>query len=167
MQRFQITGALYERKKRRCELSTPRHHAEMTRIPLPGKRIRTRVIVRALFSPTTWSNQGYDRRSDHYSKSDENTYCECEYAEHGASGRLCFFCFSLREKSRIDRNKRPRERSLTKKILQKVWNLERSVESIRRIRAPPKIVVHRPLAYESNESTRKDTGSDEKGVLRA
>ena len=50
---FQSAGAAYGRKKRRCVLSTPRHHAEITMSPVMGNRMRTSVIVS---SRRGWSN---------------------------------------------------------------------------------------------------------------
>ena len=48
--RFQATGAVYERKKRRWLLSTPRHHAEKTSRPAPGNKILTRRMVNSRVS---------------------------------------------------------------------------------------------------------------------
>ena len=51
MAAFHITGAVYEMKNLRWLLSTPRHQAETTSSPAPGKRIRTSVVVSARFGP--------------------------------------------------------------------------------------------------------------------
>jgi len=45
------TGAAYERKNFRWLFRTPRHHAERTRKPAPGKNSVTRRTVRSRFSP--------------------------------------------------------------------------------------------------------------------
>ena len=48
---FHITGAVYESRKRRWLLSTPRHHADSTSSPAPGNRMRTsRIVSVALFA---------------------------------------------------------------------------------------------------------------------
>jgi hypothetical protein len=49
--RLNSTGDAYDRKKRRCELSTPRHQAESTSMPTPGKIRRTSRTARARASP--------------------------------------------------------------------------------------------------------------------
>ncbi len=51
MVRFQATGAAYEAKNRWWLLSTPKHHADITKIPAPGNKTWTMRIVNCLVSP--------------------------------------------------------------------------------------------------------------------
>ncbi len=48
---FQTTGAAYEIRNLWWLFSTPRHHADMTIRPTPGKRMRTMRIVRSRVAP--------------------------------------------------------------------------------------------------------------------
>ena len=57
MARFQKTGATYETKKRRWLLRIPSAQALTTRIPVMGKRMRTRVTVSACFSGDHWKKK--------------------------------------------------------------------------------------------------------------
>jgi hypothetical protein len=52
MATFQMTGAAYDRKNFRWLFSTPRHQADRTSRPAPGKRIRTSRIASSRFSPS-------------------------------------------------------------------------------------------------------------------
>src|SRR3569833_294567 len=48
---FQSTGAENDSRNLRWVFRTPRHHAEITKIPAPGKRMRVKRIVSARRSP--------------------------------------------------------------------------------------------------------------------
>src|SRR5256886_7561948 len=50
---FHTAGAAYGRKKRRCVLRTPRHHADTTISPDIGNKRRIKLTARARASPVS------------------------------------------------------------------------------------------------------------------
>ena len=92
--RFHTTGEAYDSRKRRCELRTPRHHAEITSRPAPGKRMRTRCSVSARFS----GDQSCDTSSVHQPRrrefaekhDDRDRHAEQREQRAGEAPRLLF-----------------------------------------------------------------------------
>ena len=132
MAAFQITGAAYERKNFLWLFRTPRHQAESTSSPAPGKRMRTRRIVNSRFSPEKPpAIDCHQKRRCQHPDQRQNRDRQRQQRRH-ASGRAArLFVFAARPQARVHGNERGGEHPFPKQVLQCVGNAERGFERVR------------------------------------
>jgi hypothetical protein len=164
--RFQATGAAYERKNFRWLFRTPRHHAERTRKPAPGKNSVTRANSEvALLS----AEPGRDDRGERTGGEHPDQHDHGGAAGKEAEGRIGQMrglrVFAQASQARVYGNEGSRKDSFAEKILKKVGNAKRRVERIGDV-GKSEVVSEGALPDEPDETAQQDSGSDEESRAR-
>ena len=155
-----MTGAVYDSRKRRWLLRTPRHQADNTSRPAPGNSIRTKSNrQRALRAAETWRDQiDQHRRGEHADQHD----CAHGEGEQRAdrAGDAIGVAIAAGDERRVDRNERRRQRAFAEQVLQEVGNAERGAERIG-FDAEAEVVREDPLPDEAGHPREENADRDE------
>ena len=162
MAAFHATGAVYESRKRRWLFRTPRHHAESTRSPTPGKRIRTRRIVRSRFAPAKpGAIASISQRRAHTPPRVRSAVARASSAADRARDPRRLLVVLLGEQPRVDRDEGRRQHALAEEVLQEVRDAERRREGVGRV-GQSEVVREDALAHEPRDATEQDAGRDQR-----
>ena len=131
---FHATGAVYDSRNLPWLFSTPRHQADATSRPAPGKRTRTRRTVSSRLAPPnpgaiTVTSTGAPSTP----RSTSTDMASVEQREDGTRGMRRGVVFAAGAQRRVDRDERARERAFAEEVLEKIGDPERRVEGVRRL----------------------------------
>ena len=166
---FQTTGDAYESRKRRCELRTPRHHADSTRRPAPGNRIRVSAMVRSRFSPVQCGPSSAKSLNGVVSSpaSTMTAMAQPRSARNGAGPSLqASSSFRSPAMPRVTRDEGRGECAFPEEVLEEVRNPERGVQDVGRF-LQAKEVRDDALPGESGNPTQQNAGRDQVGSAAA
>ena len=144
-------------------LRTPRHQAEATSRPAPGKRMRTRRMVSSRFSP--WKpgaiasiSQGAAQDTEQ----NEQRGAQGEQSRDGAGGLARLLLVLAGEQVRVDGNEGSGQHPFAEQVLQDVGDAERGLEHVGGV-GVAEVVREHPVTDESGDAAEEDPCSNEDG----
>ena len=148
-------------------LRTPRHHAEITRRPAPGNRIRYQPRRQlTLRSAEPGRDHVDEHRRQHDAGKDQDGGDERQDDEDCARHPVGLVLLAAREQAGVDRDEGGRQRSFTEQVLQQVGNAKRGVEGVCRIGLLAEIVGEDADPHEPGHPAEQDPGRNQRRGAR-
>ncbi len=161
MPTFHMTALEYDSRKRWWLFRTPRHQADSTSNPAPGKRIRTtRDRQLTLCAGEPWRDRVDEQRRRRDANQHDHRHDQREQRRDRARDAIRLAPFAAREQRRVHRDEGSGERLIAEQVLQEVRDAERGAPGVR-FHLEAEVVRDDALAHQPREPAAQDADRDE------
>ena len=159
---FHITGAVYDSRNRWWLFRTPRHQADSTSSPAPGKQDPNELDGQlALLAGETWRDGGDQQRRREDADQHEDGDDEREQRADGARDAVGLLPLAARDERGIDGDERRGQRAFAEQVLQEVGDAERRVEGVGGVGLEAEVMREDLESDETGKTTEEDARGDE------